>query len=135
MNSSQPLLLFGSPDCSIERTFTTTVYFVPKPIKKHITPCKTYRNPIIVAQEYADMMNNGECQSQSDLARKLGVSRVRVNQFMSLLKLDDEIIMAVRNLGDPLSSQIVTERMLRPYINFSVSEKQKILKNILKLNI
>ncbi|VEN74754.1 conserved hypothetical protein [Candidatus Desulfarcum epimagneticum] len=128
------LEFFGSPDCPIERTFTTTVYFAPKPIKKHITHCKKYRNPINVAQEYADMINNGECQSQSDIARRFGISRVRVNQFMSLLKLDDEIITAVKNLGDPLSSQIVTERMLRPYINCSVIEQQRNLENIFKRN-
>jgi hypothetical protein len=59
------------------------------------------------------MIDIGEAKNQSDLARKLGVSRVRVCQVLNLLKLDDELIRAIEKLGDPMPSRIVTSRMLR----------------------
>jgi DNA-binding transcriptional regulator LsrR (DeoR family) len=34
------------------------------------------------------MIDNGQVKNQSGLARKLGISRVRVHQILSLLKLD-----------------------------------------------
>jgi biotin operon repressor len=45
------------------------------------------------------MIDTGEVKNQSDLARKLGVSRARVCQVLSLLKLDAESIEAIENLG------------------------------------
>ena len=59
------------------------------------------------------MVGNGEVKSQADLARILGISRARVNQILRLLKLDDERIESLKEMGDPLSSQIVSERKLR----------------------
>ena len=59
------------------------------------------------------MIDNGEAKTQADLARMLGVTRARVNQILRLLKLDDERIESLKRIGDPLSSQIVTERKLR----------------------
>jgi len=47
---------------------------------------KTYRNPIIYAQELQDEMRR-EGLTQADLARKHGISRARVNQWLSLLWL------------------------------------------------
>ena len=70
-------------------------------------------------------------KNQSGLARKLGISRVRIHQILNLLKLDSLIIQELEKLGDPLKSKIITERMLRPYVNKSQQE-QKLLINILK---
>ena len=63
------------------------------------------------------MIDNEQVKNQSDLARKFGVSRVRIHQILSLLKLDSLIIQELEKFGDPLKSKIITERMLRPYIN------------------
>ncbi len=71
------------------------------------------------------MIKCGEVKSEADLARKLGVSRVRVNQIVSLLKLDTQIIKQIEQLGDPLSSQVVTERMLRPYVGLPFKKQKK----------
>ncbi len=38
------------------------------------------------------MIDNGQVKNQSDLARKLGISKARVTQILSLLKLDSLII-------------------------------------------
>lgn len=59
------------------------------------------------------MIDSGEVINQSDLALKLGTSRVHVSQVLSLLKLNDELIKAVEKIGNPMSSRIVTIRMLR----------------------
>jgi hypothetical protein len=120
----------GSPDCSIDRTFTSIFNFPQKVIKSNqITP--RYRNPIYLARKYKRMINNGQVKNQSALARKLGISRVRIHQILGLLKLDSLIIQELEKLDDPLKSKIITERMLRPYINKSQQE-QKALLNFLK---
>jgi len=77
------------------------------------------------------MIDNGQVKNQSELARKFGTSRVRICQILSLLKLDSLIIQELEKLGDPFEAKIITERMLRPYVNKSQQE-QKLLINILK---
>jgi biotin operon repressor len=58
------------------------------------------------------MIDSGEVKSEADLARKLGISRIRVNQIVSLLKLDEQVIEMVEQLGNPMKSRIITERCL-----------------------
>ena len=78
------------------------------------------------------MIDNGQVKNQANLARKLGISRVRIHQMLSLLKLDSLIIQELEKLGDPIRAKIITERMLRPYINKSLQEQKDHL-NFLKL--
>jgi len=54
---------------------------------------------------------------KSDLARKLGIFRVHINQILSLLKLNTLVAQELGKFGDPLKSKIITECMLRPYVN------------------
>jgi len=77
------------------------------------------------------MIDNGQMKNQSSLACKFVISRVRINQILSLLKLDTLIVQKLEKFGDPLKSKIITERMLQPYVNKS-SQEQKALLNILK---
>ncbi len=77
------------------------------------------------------MIESGEVKNQAELARIKGISRARVTQILSLLKLDSLIIQELEKLGDPLKSNIMTERMLRTYVNKSF-RGQKALFNILK---
>ena len=105
----------GSPNWIIDRTFTSIFFFDPRSKKKEKPQC-FYRNPIYLAKEYKRMIEIGEVKNQSDLARKLGVSRVRISQVLCLLKLDVKIIEAVEKLGDPMPARIITERMLREYL-------------------
>ena len=127
---SKGSLLFGSPDCNIGRTFFSIFNF-PHKATKHNKTKPIYRNPIYLAREYKQMIDNGQAKNQSDLACKLGVSRVRIHQILSLLKLDSLIVQELEKFGDPLKSKIITERLLRPYVNKS-SKEQKDLINILK---
>jgi DNA-binding transcriptional regulator YdaS (Cro superfamily) len=59
------------------------------------------------------MLDSGEYPSQTALARKLGVSRARVNQMLRLLKLPPEIQESIIRKGDPLPFGVVTEHKLR----------------------
>jgi DNA-binding transcriptional regulator LsrR (DeoR family) len=51
--------------------------------------------------------------SRADLARKLGLSRARVTQMLNLLKLPEELIREIEELGDYWDRQLITERKLR----------------------
>ncbi|MBN1355364.1 MarR family transcriptional regulator [bacterium] len=75
-------------------------------------PRKLYRNPLFLAQEWRKRMQE-RALSQSELAREMGVSRARVSQILNLLKLPEDVLVEVRNLGDSMERQRVTERMLR----------------------
>ena len=103
------------PISIIDRTFSSIFCFELKSMKRERSLCY-YRNPICIAKEYNKMIKTGEVKNQSVLARKLGVSRVRVSQVLSLLKLDRKIIEAIEKLGNPMPARIITERMLREYI-------------------
>jgi len=70
------------------------------------------------------MIDNGQAKNQSDLARKLGISRVHIHQILSLLRLNPLVVQELVKLGDPLKSRIITERMLRPYVNKSQQEQK-----------
>ena len=73
---------------------------------------KVFRNPVIQAKESALEMEL-EDLSKADLARKLGISRARVTQMLNLLKLPEELIREVEEMGDYWERRLVTERMLR----------------------
>ena len=73
------------------------------------------------------MIDNDQVKNQSELARKLGISRVRIHQILSLLKLDSLIIQELEKLSDPIKSRSITERMLRPYVNKSFREQKELL--------
>jgi len=88
-------------------------------LKKFSHIKKTYRNHIYLAKEFKEIIDSGKVKNQSDLARKLGISRARVTQILNLLKLDSLIIQELEKLGDPLKSRVITERMLRPCVNKS----------------
>ena len=72
-----------------------------------------YKNPVSLAKEYRRLIDSGEAKNQTDLALKLGVSKVHVSRILSLLKSSDELIKAVEKIVSPMLARIVTERMLR----------------------
>ena len=119
-------VLSGSPDCNIDRTFTSIFHF-PRNVTKPSKPRSIHRNPIYLAGEYKHIIDNGQVKNQSNFARKLGISRVRIHQILNLLKLDSLIIQELEKFGDPLKSRIITERMLRLYVNKSQQEQQYLL--------
>jgi hypothetical protein len=70
------------------------------------------------------MIDNGQVKNQSGLAHKLGISRVRIHQILSLLKFDSLILQELEKLGDPLKAKIITKRMLRPYSGINIDSGQ-----------
>ncbi len=63
------------------------------------------------------MITNRTTESQADLSRKLGISRARVCQILRLLNLSPTMLNKLEELGNPLSSNFITERKLRKLVN------------------
>jgi len=76
------------------------------------------------------MIESGLAKSESDLARKIGISRVRVCQYVRLLSLDASIVKAIEQLSDPLTERMITERRLRPYLRKTPKEQKEIIAQI-----
>ena len=60
---------------------------------------RQYRNPVFLAKEWRRALDNGECASLADLARRLKTSRARVTQILNLLKLAPEAIKLICSAG------------------------------------
>ena len=76
-------------------------------------PQKIKANPILQALEFQEILTNKEIKSKNELAKKIGLSRVRVTQIMNLLKLNPEIIQRIASF-EPATFNFLTERKLRP---------------------
>ena len=74
---------------------------------------KIKANPILQALEFQKILTNKEVRSKNELAKKIGLSRVRVTQIMNLLKLNPEIIQRIASF-EPAAFNFLTERKLRP---------------------
>jgi hypothetical protein len=126
--------IVSSPSWTIDRTFRL-VFDLPETRKeskrKSSKPKKLYRNPIFLAREWQEKLENGECSSRADLARKLGVSRARVTQILRLLRINTEVLKTISELGDPLPSPIITERKLRPIVDLPIAEQRQIISAML----
>jgi len=95
---------FRGPVLSIPLKLTAR-YRKPKPVK-------IFRNPLLYARELRDRMTT-EGINRAELARRLGVSRARVTQWLELLELPERVLREVEALGDHWQRQVVTERKLR----------------------
>lgn len=97
-------------------------------------PPKIYRNLIFRAKEYARMIESGLAKNESDLARKVGISRVRIWQYTSLLNLNASLVEAVEALGDPMPKRLITERQLRQMLK-SPKEQERFLLELQTNNV
>lgn len=119
----------SSPNPTIDRTFRA-VFTLPKDRKRTKNkPPKRYRNPVMLAQEWQNMLN-GKNATPAELARKLSVSRARVTQILRLLRLAPDVLQQIADLGDPLPSPVITERILRPVVNLSPEIQREWLNRI-----
>jgi hypothetical protein len=73
---------------------------------------KTFRNPLLYARELRDRML-AEGINRAELARRLGVSRARVTQWLELLELPEKVLRDAEAQGDNWDGQVMTERELR----------------------
>lgn len=69
------------------------------------------------------MLDAGVVNSRAELARRMGVSRARITQMLSLLKLPAEIQEQILRLPEK-EQRYFTERKLRQIIRLDSSQKQ-----------
>lgn len=120
----------NSPSYVKERTFILQFilpnsWYELKPKKAKLK--RLYKNPIYQALEYQELLDSGKYASASELARALGVSRVRVIQILNLLKLDQEVVDKLSKLGETLYNPLICERRLRGFVNKSPEEQRHLL--------
>ena len=76
------------------------------------------------AKRYQNLLNDPLINNQSDIARDLGITRARVSQVMSLLKLDPEIQKTLLGFEDQKMIKFFSEYRLRPLLTISNSNQQ-----------
>jgi hypothetical protein len=84
-----------------------------------------------MAQEWQQALDSGEYRTQAEFARRQGISRARVTQVLQLLNLAPDVLHTITAHGDPLPSQVITERMLRFIVDRSADEQRQEICRIL----
>ena len=80
-----------------------------------VVPERVYTSPLHEARRYANILQSDPfVKTQADLARELGVSRVRITQVMGLLRLAPEIQDQLLRLTDQQAIRFFSENRLRP---------------------
>ena len=95
------------------RAQDTHALSMPRPdFKTRSKSYRTYRNPVIYAQELQTEMVRDQL-TRGQLASRHAVSSDRITQWLCLLDLPVELIMEIESLGDHWDRQVITERKLR----------------------
>ncbi len=82
-------------------------------------------SPLQEARRYARTLESDpSVKTQADLAREMGVSRVRITQIMNLLRLDSEIQEQLLGLEDQRAIRFFSEHRLRPLIQIKDPKRQ-----------
>ena len=90
-----------------------------------VVPERVYTSPILEARRYAAILERDPfVKTQADLARELGVSRVRITQVMSLLRLVPEIQDQLLHLTDQRAIRFFSENRLRLLTQIDDSARQ-----------
>jgi len=83
------------------------------------------------------MYEDASYQSMEKVAQELGITRVRVSQMLSLLKLDQRIVEYILAITNPRQNNFWTERRLRAIAKLPTDRQynkfQKIM-NVKSLN-
>lgn len=66
------------------------------------------------ALEWEALIESGEAINQAEIARREGITRARVTQVMSMLRLAPEIQKHILSMPDAVRRPAITERALRP---------------------
>ncbi|HPF35463.1 MAG TPA: hypothetical protein PLH84_08575 [Candidatus Krumholzibacteria bacterium] len=82
-------------------------------------PPKASQTPKVVellrmAQEWRRQIDAGEVENQAEIARREGITRARVSQVVSLLRLAPQIQDHILSLPDQAQRSVLSERALRP---------------------
>ena len=88
-------------------------------------PERVYTSPLLEAKRYASILQHDPVvKTQADLAREMGVSRVRITQVMSLLRLAPEVQEQLLRLEDQRAIRFFRERRLRPLTQIEDTTQQ-----------
>jgi hypothetical protein len=68
---------------------------------------------LALVEEFRSLLDSGKARNRADLARRYGLTRARVTQLMSMLKLHPEIVAYVKSLPPGTPTRMITERRLR----------------------
>ena len=90
-----------------------------------VMPERVYTSPLLEARRYAAILERDPfVKTQADLARELGVSRVRITQVMSLLRLAPAIQDQLLRLTDQRAIRFFSENRLRPLMQIEDPVRQ-----------
>jgi hypothetical protein len=84
-------------------------------------------NLVVEAQRYADILGRNPELTKGRVAAELGVSRIRVYQMLSVLKLPHAILDFILGQDTPEAREVLTERRLRPLTQVKDAHQQLVL--------
>lgn len=103
-----------------------------EPTPPHREAAVPFVNPMKQAFILKQLLEQGTCATQADVARHLGMSRARVTQILNLLKLTPEIRDTLLTLSDEQLC-LISERRLRPIARImSPTKQEKTFKRLCK---
>jgi len=85
---------------------------------------KIYECPLVEAKRYRNLLNDSLINNQSDIARDLRITRARVSQVMSLLKLAPEIQETLLGFNDQKMIKFFSEYRLKPLLTINNPNQQ-----------
>jgi hypothetical protein len=93
-------------------------------------PPREPRTPRVVellrkALDWQALLESGEVPNRAAIARREGVTRARVTQVMSLLRLDPMIRRRILDISCTAREPAITERALRPIVQLEDLPDQK----------
>lgn len=95
----------------------------PKPLREPRAPHVV--GLLRTAIEWRHLLDTGEVETQAAIARREGITRTRVTQTMSLLRLAPEIQQEILALPETTGRPAVTERALRSITQLSDPIEQR----------
>ena len=84
----------------------------PKPPKKPRTPRVV--ELLQMAMEWQRQLDAGEVGTRAEIARREGITRARVTQVMTMLRLAPEIQEHILSMPNTVRRPVISERALRP---------------------
>jgi hypothetical protein len=76
------------------------------------------------AMEWKVMLESGKATDQAEIAHQQGLSRARVTQIMSLLRLAPEVQEYILAMAETTGRSALSERLLRPITRIDDHRKQ-----------
>lgn len=87
------------------------------------------------AIQWHSQIESDQIANQAQIAQQEGITRARVTQVMSLLRLNPEIQEAILAMSDSFSRTHVTEHALRPITQFSAREQVEAFRELMGLQL